>query len=277
MIDLLKIAKNLKKKEKDGIYHSKTSSNISYPDEGNSDCFQIEENSFWFTHRNNVIKKAVLKYSPQKLFFDIGGGNGFVSKGLQDAGIEVVLVEPGYEGAINAKKRNIKNIVCSTLEDSQFQKSSLASIGMFDVVEHIDDDIRFLKNIYDYLEDDGNVYITVPAFNFLWSNEDDIAGHYRRYTLSQLEEVLTSFGFSITYSTYIFSILPFPVFLFRSIPSRLGLNKNPGKLSKQQREHNADKSFFSAILNRLWRWELKKIENSKKIPFGGSCFVVAKK
>ncbi|MEW7291007.1 class I SAM-dependent methyltransferase [Aquimarina sp. 2304DJ70-9] len=276
MIDLLKIAKNLKKEE-DGIYHSKTSSNISYPDEGNSDCFQIEENSFWFTHRNNVIKKAVLKYSPQKLFFDIGGGNGFVSKGLQDEGLEVVLVEPGYDGALNAKKRNIKNIVCSTLEDSQFQKSSLASIGMFDVVEHIDDDLGFLKNVYDYLEDDGNVYITVPAFNFLWSNEDDIAGHFRRYSLSQLEEVLTSCGFSITYSTYVFSILPFPVFLFRSIPSRIGLNKNPGKLSKQQREHNTDKNFFNAILNRLWRWELKKIENSKKIPFGGSCFVVAKK
>jgi 2-polyprenyl-3-methyl-5-hydroxy-6-metoxy-1,4-benzoquinol methylase len=276
MNDLNQIAKNIEKSE-DGIYYSKTNSSISYPEEGNSDCFQIEENSFWFNHRNNSILTAVKRYSPQKKFFDIGGGNGFVAKGLQDSNIEVVLVEPGLQGAKNAKKRNIKNIVCSTLEDAQFEKSSLASIGMFDVIEHIEDDVKFLKNVHEYLEEEGNIYITVPAFNFLWSNEDDIAGHYRRYSLSQLEKIITKCGFTIVFSTYIFSILPLPVFLFRSIPSRLGLSKNSNKIDKYKREHSSNRGFFSSILDSIWNWELKRIKNSKKIPFGGSCFIVAKK
>ena len=41
---------------------------------------QLEEDSFWFNHRNNIIANAVKKHSKGNVFFDIGGGNGFVAK-----------------------------------------------------------------------------------------------------------------------------------------------------------------------------------------------------
>ena len=104
------------------------------------------------------------------------------------------------------------------------------SVGLFDVVEHIEDDYFFLNNINKYLKEDGYVYITVPAFNFLWSNEDVDAGHFKRYTTSELNGLLKKSGFTIIQSTYIFSILPLPVFLFRSLPSKLGLNKKSNGL-----------------------------------------------
>lgn len=263
--------------EKDGIYFAKQESEISYPESGNQDCFQLEEDSFWFKHRNNCIAEAIKKHCPNTVFFDIGGGNGFVSKALQDNNIESVLVEPGIQGCLNAKKRNLKTIICSTLENASFKNDTIGSIGLFDVVEHIENDVDFLKSIHYYLEKNGYVFITVPAFNALWSNEDVDAGHYRRYTTESLEKKLRSVGFEIVQSTYIFSILPIPVFFFRTLPSKLGLNKKSNEISKHKKEHKTKTGFVNNILNKIWSSEINRIKNGKRIPVGGSCFIVAMK
>lgn len=94
--------------EKNGIWFSKTSQDISYPDEGNSLCYQLEDNSFWFRHRNSCIVSLVKRFSPNSVFFDIGGGNGFVAYGLQKIGVVSVLLEPGITGIENAKKKRAK-------------------------------------------------------------------------------------------------------------------------------------------------------------------------
>lgn len=275
-MNIEKIAKNIEKGD-DGIYYSKGNSKISYPEAGNANCMQIEENSFWFSHRNKIISTVVSTYSKSKMFFDIGGGNGFVSKALQTKGIETVLVEPGIQGAKNAKKRNLENIVCSTLEEAQFEQCSLGAVGLFDVVEHIENDIQFLTELYGYLENGEYIFITVPAFNMLWSKEDDDTGHYRRYSLKELEKKLKTAGFSIEYSTYFFSILPFPIFLFRSLPSKLGINSKSNDLSKHQKEHKQKSGILNTIINKIWNIEESRIKKMKRIRFGGSCLVVGKK
>lgn len=273
-IDL--IAKKLMKDE-NGIFVSRSKSKVSYPESGNQESLVLENNSFWFDHRNRYITEAVKKFSPKSIFYDIGGGNGFVSKGLQEVGIETVLIEPGYPGCLNAKKRAVNKVICSTLENAGFHPGTLESAGMFDVVEHIEDDEQFLANVYSYLKEDGKIYITVPSYNFLWSNEDKVAGHYRRYTLTKLNKMIEACGFKIEYSTYLFSFLPLPVFLFRTLPSLLGLNKNSNKLAKHKKEHSPVRGWSKSILDKVLKWELKKIRNIEKIHFGGSCFVVASK
>lgn len=263
--------------ERNGILYAESKSEISYPDDGNNICFQIEENSFWFRHRNNCIVEAVKKYAPSSDFFDVGGGNGFVTKALEENGIQSILVEPGADGCLNAQKRSVKHIICSTLENALFKKDRIPAIGLFDVVEHIENDKAFLQSIYAFLKPDGYVFITVPAFYVLWSNEDKDAGHYRRYTLNTLEDKLKLAGFTIEYATYIFCVLPAPIFLFRTITSRLGFNKKSNDPEKHKHEHEAKKSVLQKILNKIWRYELRQISAGKKIPFGSSCFVVARK
>lgn len=263
--------------EYDGILYSNRASSISYPEEGNENCFQLEDNSFWFKHRNNCIIAAVKKYSPDKLFFDIGGGNGFVAKGLQDEGIETVLIEPGKKGCYNAKKRGLKNIICSTLEDASLEENSFTSIGLFDVLEHIENDQLFLEEIHTNLMPEGFLYMTVPAYSFLWSKEDDNAGHFKRYTRKRLQKLLQNKGFEIIYSTYIFSILPLPILLTRTLRYKLGFAKKKEDLSSHTKEHQQKNGFVSAILNKIWHYEQNCIKSGKSIAFGGSCFIVAKK
>jgi SAM-dependent methyltransferase len=263
--------------EREGIYYAKNNREISYPESGNQACFQLEENSFWFNHRNNCIAEAVMKYSPDRVFFDVGGGNGYVAKALENRGVTTVLVEPGAQGCFNARTRNLQNIICSTLEDAAFKEDTVTAVGLFDVVEHIEDDIAFLTAIYNLLKEDGLVYITVPAFNALWSGDDVTAGHFRRYSKNQMAGKLKSVGFEIEYSSYIFSVLVVAVMLFRALPDKLGLKKNSTNPNRHKNEHAPKKGLLDKVLNRIWKWERNRIKNGKTIPFGGSCFVIARK
>ncbi len=274
-MDLSAIASNIEKVN--GIWYAKNQSKISFPETGYDHCLQIEENSFWFKHRNECIVSLVKQFSPQTTFFDIGGGNGYVSLGLEKAGIPTVLVEPGEQGAFNAQKRKLSNIVCSTLADAHFTPNSLGAVGAFDVIEHIEKDEEFVKMLHTYLQPSGKLYATVPAFNWLWSIEDEYAGHYRRYTMKNFTELLQKAGFKLCYTTYIFSVLPLPIFLLRAIPTKLGM-KQEHNVATNESEHSAGQEGMAAkLLNKLWLWEQQKVQNLSPISFGGSILVVAEK
>jgi SAM-dependent methyltransferase len=258
----------------DGIWFADIKTEISYPTDGNNSCFQIEEESFWFKHRNNCILSVLNKYSQDKEIIDIGGGNGFVSSFLQKNNYNPILIEPGISGCINAKSRGLNNIICSSFQDIKIKNNIISNVGIFDVLEHLENDNGFLKDIYSKLKIGGKLFITVPAYNFLWSYEDENAGHFRRYTLKKIKKLLVNTGFKIDYSTYFFAPLFLPIFVFRTLPFlfRKKIDKKHGKTKK---EHSQSK--FNSILQKLWAWELRKINKNKKIKIGSSCLLVVSK
>lgn len=271
-IDLSRFIKN------NNIYFLSERKEISYPKEGNSLSFQIEEKSWWFQFRNKFIASYVTKHAPNKTFWDIGGGNGFVSKGLQENGVATILIEPGIEGAKNAYDRGINNIFCTTLEELQVNPEMIEAAGLFDVLEHIEDAHGFLLEINKSMEKDGKLFITVPAYNFLWSTDDDFAGHYKRYTLSSLNQTLKSAGFKTVQSTYFYSILIIPIFFFRTLKQKIqGLKKKDvNDINKINGEHG-DEGILVSLMKPIWKFELFMIRKGIKIPFGASCLIVAKK
>jgi SAM-dependent methyltransferase len=274
MIDLNAVATNLEL-HPDGIWYARQATPIEYPEEGNAFCYSVEEGSFWFNHRNTFILEALRRYPPGGAFFDVGGGNGFVALAIREAGIETVLVEPGIEGILNAHRRGLDQLICATLETAGFLPHSLPAVGMFDVLEHIADDLAFLEKIHEVVIPEGRLYLTVPAYSFLWSIEDDFAQHFRRYTLPQLKQLLNQAGFSTEYSTYIFATLPAPIYFFRTIPSKLGWRKK-GDLHHIESELKPRSTTANGLLDSTLRLELKALERLKSLPFGGSCLLVAK-
>ncbi|MCU0608398.1 MAG: class I SAM-dependent methyltransferase [Chitinispirillaceae bacterium] len=251
----------------DGIWHCAKHESVSYPSTGHDDCLKIEESSFWFSHRNDCITAAVKNYPPAGPIFDIGGGNGFVSCGLIKAGFETVLVEPGPAGASNGKRRGVPTVICATTAAGGFKPSALNAVGLFDVIEHIQDDCGFLLSIRALLKPGGCLYATVPAYPALWSNEDVSAGHFRRYTTASLKRLVEKAGFCLEYSTYFFRPLPIPLFLLRTLPYRLGLTRNPA---------NDHRPGSPGLINRLLRNEILRIRVGRRMNFGGSCLVVAR-
>jgi SAM-dependent methyltransferase len=262
-----------------GIYYADSKEAVSYPDDGNDECFEIEENSFWFQHRNNCIIEMIKNYPPvdNRSIFDIGGGNGFVSKGLLNAGFNVVFVEPGPSGVKNAKRRGLPHVICATTHTAKFKSETIPAIGVFDVVEHIEDDIGFLNHLWDLLIPGGMLYLTVPAFQSLWSQEDAEGGHFRRYSLRNLRKKLNETGFSVKYSTYIFIFLPLCIFFLRTIPYRLKLVQKLNNCEKNKKSHLVCKGFIGRFLSILMGFELNRIKEMKTIFCGGSCLISAVK
>jgi len=277
MVDIQAISTGLQLGD-DGIWYSKEIENISYPPGGNDSCFVIEDNSFWFRHRNNCITSVVKSYPPESngIVFDIGGGNGFVSLGLSNAGFNVVLVEPGIVGATNGKKRGLPHVICATTNTAKFKPHSLPAVGLFDVIEHIEDDLTFLKSVRELMKRNARIYVTVPSYSLLWSAEDVLAGHFRRYTLGILLNVLQLAGFQVEFSSYIFRILPIPVFVLRSLPYKLGLSKSQRTSDVTGRDHAVKGGTMSKILNLILKSEIKNLNKRKAMQFGGSCLIVAK-
>lgn len=259
----------------DGIWFSGSRSEISYPASGNETCYQVEDHSFWFQHRNRCILECLQRFPPPGALFDIGGGNGFVSIAIQQAGHEAILVEPGIAGARNAQQRGLTNVICSTLEDARFQPQSLPAIGLFDVLEHIESDGPFLGQLHSVLQDDGRLYITVPAYRFLWSADDVFAGHARRYTRGSLIADIRRAGFEVEYASYFFSPLPLPIFVTRTLPTMLAI-RSPQSSEGGAKQHLPAQDVtpgFQAILN----WERRTIGAGGTIPFGSSCLLVARR
>lgn len=264
--------------ENTGIWRANVAAagDVSYPADHNAACFHLEDGSFWFTHRNRCIIAAVRRFPPDGFILDIGGGNGFVARGLIDAGFETALLEPGCAGAHNAKQsRRVPTVINATIDEASIRPGSVPNIGLFDVLEHIDDDRLFVRRLYDIIRPGGFLYLTVPAFDWLWSMSDVDAMHFRRYTRRTLTAVLTG-GFEVLYSTYLFQrLVPFSM-LLRAVPYRLGLAR-PGRADVYKREHAVERKRLAGVLRWMLDHEAAAIAVAKSLVVGSSLLVVARR
>jgi SAM-dependent methyltransferase len=266
------------KKNRDGIFENNSSQIISYPESGNDSCFAVEQNSPWFNQRNELILAYLNKYAKSGDFLDIGGGNGFQAKAIIDSNYDgnVILIEPGTGGCRNAKKRGVDFVYQGFFQDFPFEHFSIGNCGLFDVVEHIEDDIKFLNQLYNKLNNDTRVFINVPALKGLWSETDEIAGHYRRYNLSDLKRIEENTQFKLVDYSYYFDYYIIPLFIARVIPYKTGIRLGQEKLS-QKEQQNLKKGMLDILFNKLHQRSLNKIKLGKRINQGTSLFFVLEK
>lgn len=259
----------------DGIWRAPSPGRtIDYPDEGNAFCFPIEDHSFWFRHRNHVILDRVAAHRLDGPFLDVGAGNGFVTRDLQAQGVDAVAIEPGTQGCLNARSRGIAQVACATLEEAALPDASVAAVGLFDVLEHIDDDGGVLRRVRRLLRPGGRVYLTVPAYGWLWSTEDELAGHHRRYTVATAERVFVAAGLRPVFSTYLFAAFPAPLFLVRRVPYLCGVRSQPDP--ETIRQHLQPKeNVVTRLIDRMLTLERRHVARGGRLAFGTSVLVEA--
>ena len=182
---------------------------IKFLDHIEEEWNEIEKQSFWYCFRKKIVFSLIKKNFKKKEIIDIGSGSGINTLYFNEKGYETISIEPTYNLAINQIKNKIENVYCFDIQKEIPPKTTniFPNITLLDVLEHIKKDEDFLKKLFLLLEKDGYMLITVPAFNFLWTSEDKIAGHYRRYTISKIKEQLKKNGFKVIYSSYFFSFL----------------------------------------------------------------------
>jgi len=78
---------------------------------------------------------------------------------------------------------------------------------LWDVIEHTPDDRAVLAEMLRCLKPGGHLAISVPAYQFLYANNDRVAHHFRRYTRGDLVRKLRAAGFEVRKATYVNCLL----------------------------------------------------------------------
>jgi len=174
--------------------------------------FKVEDRHWWFVGRRAVVGallgqalgKADVAPSSRRIL-DVGCGTG---------GMLPLLSRFGRVTGVDSEPLALDYCRRRGFDDVHLQEGFAAStpfdvITLFDVLEHVPDDVGFLAWLRGLMNPDGRLVLTVPAFPFLWSRHDELNHHQRRYRRPDLKSTLEKGGFRVERLTY-FNFWLFP-------------------------------------------------------------------
>ena len=223
-----------------------------------------ESGHFWFRCRRDFIGRIFRRHiSASGNVLEIGAGTGFVAEALIRSGYKMSIGEIHDRGIRYIRERLPE---CQVYQfDLRYPpfREQFDTVCLFDVLEHIEDDESCVKGLGLVLKTDGRVVLTVPAYSFLWCQEDVVSRHYRRYSAGSLSRLMAKCGFKVVYSSYFFTAI-LPLLFLRIF----------------QRHASADICAPNPIINTILEY-MSRIENIVFSWFpsftGGSLILVAEK
>jgi SAM-dependent methyltransferase len=238
--------------------------------------FDAEDRHFWFRARNDVIRAVVLNLLPALpagyRVLEVGCGTGNTLRVL-DAACRpgsVVGMDAQHDGLALARRRVACPLIQADIRRPPFPPAiHFDLVGMFDVLEHIPDDVEALAAVRARMNDGAVLLLTVPAGPELWSAFDEAAHHCRRYTASTLAAALTAAGFELEFlSPFMAGLYPLAWVKRRFRGARRGdpvlddLRIVPG---------------VNGGLAWLLGLEASRIAARRRLPFGTSLVAIARK
>jgi SAM-dependent methyltransferase len=172
---------------------------------------------------NNWIYKEILTGLKGDIL-EVGSGIGtFSEKIIRDFPLShitltdislayVKRLEERFSKSNNNNNNNTNNISTYKLDlncKADYDKigyERFDSIIAINVLEHVEDDIFALQQLYKMLRSEGILIALVPCHKFLYNVIDTNVGHFRRYTKKDLELKIRKTRFSIERMFY-FNIL----------------------------------------------------------------------
>lgn len=186
---------------------------------------RLEEEHFWFQGRRAIFFD-LLEQSLSETASGTASTNSEASNGQARQILEIGCGAGGMLGPLArfgnvtgldisreylqfCHSRGHRRIVTGSGYELPFRDHSFDLVALFDVIEHIEDDLQVLREVRRVLRPGGRVFISVPAYQFLFSQNDRVAHHLRRYTASKLRKNLNAAGLQPAKLTY-FNTFLFP-------------------------------------------------------------------
>lgn len=231
--------------------------------------FFIERNHWWFRARAEILADIIsnlIQLKSDSIILNVGAATGQSSIMLSKYGTVKSLEYDEVCCKITKETLGI-DITQGSILELPYADSSFDLVCCFDVIEHVEDHKKAASELLRVCKTGGYIFLTVPAFHFLWSEHDDINQHMRRYTKSSFLPLLNPYAKNI-FTSYFNFLLFIPIAIFRLI-SKL--------LPKRKSETNtgSDNSISSGALSNLLFYPLFRVEKyilryGLKLPFGVS-------
>jgi SAM-dependent methyltransferase len=232
--------------------------------------YEMEDRHWWFRSRRRVIwallERAELPPSPRILDAGCGTGRNLAEYGRLGPA-EGIDVSPRVVEF--CRQRGLEGVREGVIEELPFEDGRFDLIFATDVIEHLADDGRALDELRRVAAPDARLLITVPAYNWLWSEHDRAYHHYRRYTRPLLRRRATAHGWEPMVSTYFYSSMLPGVAAVR-LMQRLRSNGN-GKSDLELSAGSMDR-----VLELPIRGEANLIRRGISLPAGVSLGMVCR-
>jgi len=236
---------------------------------------RIESSHWWFVGRRDMVRALVAQEHPDATsrILEMGCSGGLLMKEFQSQGLKQVTGIDISSDAIALCRSAGLDAHIMDAQQLELPDASFDVVTASDVLEHLADEQKAVREWKRVLKATGLLVVFVPAFMLLWSEHDEANKHYRRYRRKQLVNLLESNGFIIERSSYWNAILFMPIaairLLRRLLPKRAEPKSN-GDLAEPPKVANALLAGLLHIENRILRVGVNW-------PFGVSVFVLARK
>jgi SAM-dependent methyltransferase len=176
---------------------------------------ELEHTHWWFRGRRTVyfglLRHHLAGERPARAL-DLGCGFGGFLEGLGELCGEVYPSDISVESLTHCVERGFSRSVVGSGYSLPYADGAFDLVCMFDAIEHIPDDRRVMREVARITRPGGRVLVTVPAYQFLYANNDRVAQHQRRYTRGRLAEVFEQAGLRVERNTHS-NVFLFPLIL----------------------------------------------------------------
>lgn len=192
---------------------------------------ELEDSLWWIQGRKSIIKQHLQKINSRfgqiETIMDIGCGSGGNLDVLAEFG-GVIGVEPSSVLADRSRSRGVASQVYELPAWRLDETRTIDLFTMFDVLEHIEDDVGFLAKLKQSASNNHSLLLSVPACPFLFGEHDKLLSHHRRYSRKMLRDCLVRAGYKPVSIRY-YMFFPFPgalvLRLIDKVKSRLGFSR----------------------------------------------------
>ncbi|MBU9199849.1 class I SAM-dependent methyltransferase [Burkholderia multivorans] len=211
-----------------------------------------------------VIRKLGL--CPGTRVLDFGAGRGDYALGIhRQCSANVLCLEPDVQ--LHSSYPASLPVIASLDAMDAGQYGPMDCAYSLNVLEHINDDAKALRQLADRCQPGARLFALVPANESLWTEMDDLVGHRRRYTPETLRATAESAGLFVEETGWFDRTGYFATRAYQ-FASRLGLLKatKAGKVSSMQ----------IRVFDALFRC-LEPVLTLSHASFGKNCWMLARR
>lgn len=233
-----------------------------------NETFHLESDHWWYRARQEIILSQIRRRYPTRRdlrILDVGCGAGTMLKSLGEFG-QASGLDASPEAAEEAARRSSCEVIVAAIPgDLPSRLGRFDVVCLFDVLEHLEDDVEALRCLRGLLENGGTLFVTVPAQPWIFGIHDEINEHRRRYSRRSLNAALSSAGLApvrVSYFNLLLSPMLIPAICWRNF---------------RRSGHNFQlRSRMDPVLQRVFEFE-RHLMQHVRLPFGLSLLAVSQR